>query len=353
MSDVILFSYPALESPHQSSPVSETETNSQEQLTHGVVYNLQEQRAGGINVAKTDMIMTLAKVIIAAAWADGEVSHWEINALKDLLFHIPEISTKQWAELEIYMEAPVSPEERAELLDELQMRLSSRAEKRLALETLDELLKADGEITPEESEVAAEIRQAIEGASTGLFGAIDRMLSGPAKRRAEDAAAREAGLDDFMRNKVYYRLQQKLGAENSSLDLPDAALRKLSLAGGLMARVAYVDREVTEEEISTMQAALMEHWGIDEQSAAMVAEIATSSAAKDLDLFRLVREFFGATKSDERPRFLRVLFAVAAADGFVTTPETEEIRNISQLLKLTHKQFIEAKRSIPRELRAS
>ena len=304
-------------------------------------------------MANEEMILTLAKVIIAAAWADGKVGHEEINALKDLLFNLRGINAKQWAELEIYLEAPITPEERAKLLDELQVCLSSRAEKRMAIEALDTLIKADGDITPEEAEVAAEIRQAIESAFTGLIGAMDRMLSGPARRRAQDAAAREAGLEDFMRNKVYYRLQQKLDAENSSLDLPDATLRKLSLAGGLMARVAYVDRDVTEEENDAMQAALMEHWDIDAQQAAMVAEIATSSAAKDLDLFRLAREFFAITRAEERPHFLRVLFAVAAADGFVTTPETEEIRNISQLLKLTHKQFIEAKLSIPRELRAS
>lgn len=304
-------------------------------------------------MANVEMILTLAKVIIAAAWADGKVDHEEINALKDLLFHLREINAKQWAELEIYMEAPITAEERVMLLDELQVRLSSHAEKRMALEALDALILANGEITPEEAEVADEIRHAIESAPTGLFGAMDRMLSGPAKRRAEDAAAREAGLEDFMRNKVYYRLQQKLGAENNSLDLPDATLRKLSLAGGLMARVAYVDRDVTEEENSAMQAALMEHWDIDAQQAAMVSEVATSSAAKDLDLFRLVREFFNATQAKERPHFLRVLFAVAAADGFVSTPETEEIRDISQLLKLTHKQFIEAKQSIPREQRAS
>ena len=31
------------------------------------------------------MMLTLAKVIIAAAWADGEMSHTEINSLKEML----------------------------------------------------------------------------------------------------------------------------------------------------------------------------------------------------------------------------------------------------------------------------
>ena len=36
-----------------------------------------------------NLIFTLAKVIIAAAWADGQVSHEEVNSLKDLLFQLP------------------------------------------------------------------------------------------------------------------------------------------------------------------------------------------------------------------------------------------------------------------------
>jgi tellurite resistance protein len=47
------------------------------------------------------------------------------------------------------------------------------------------------------------------------------------------------------------------------------------------------------------------------------------------------------------------LFAVAAADGGVSNDEIEEIRGISNSLKLTHKEFIDAKLRIPREIRES
>jgi hypothetical protein len=42
---------------------------------------------------------------------------------------------------------------------------------------------------------------------------------------------------------------------------------------------------------------------------------------------------------------------VAAGDGSVSFQETEEIRTISTVLKLTHQQFIAAKLKIPLELR--
>lgn len=40
-------------------------------------------------------------------------------------------------------------------------------------------------------------------------------------------------------------------------------------------------------------------------------------------------------------------------DGGVSNDEIEEIRTITNVLKLTHKQFIEAKLKIPRERRAN
>ena len=45
----------------------------------------------------SNLILTLSKVIISTAWADGEVSHEEINSLKDLLFRLPNITGREWA----------------------------------------------------------------------------------------------------------------------------------------------------------------------------------------------------------------------------------------------------------------
>jgi len=82
-----------------------------------------------------------------------------------------------------------------------------------------------------------------------------------------------------------------------------------------------------------------------------VAEIAFSELAKGMDYYRLSREFFKLTTEEERVRFLDVLFAVAAGDGGVSYLETEEIRAIANVQKLTHKQFIDAKLKVPEDKR--
>jgi len=148
-------------------------------------------------------------------------------------------------------------------------------------------------------------------------------------------------------------VRQRLNLGGVDLDIPEADLRKLSLAGGLMARVAHVDREVTEDEFDMMVNALQTGWDILREAAAFVAEIAVSKVGAELDYFRLTRQFSTSTTEDERVRFLDVLFAVADADGRVSHEEIEEIRRIARSLNLTHKQFIGAKLKIPRERRAS
>jgi uncharacterized tellurite resistance protein B-like protein len=308
-----------------------------------------------------NLILTLAKVIIAAAWADGEMTLEEINSLKDLLFQLPhaggtQLTGREWAMLDMYIESPVGAAERARLLEQLQAALRRPKDRALALSALEDLIQADGVVTDEERAVAEEIKSAIEAVDVGVIGQLGRLIRGTVQRRSQvvaNAPNREEYFEDFIKNKVYYAVRQRLNLGEVDLDIPEADLRKLSLAGGLMARVAHVDREVTEGEFDTMVNALQGSWDITREAAAFVAEVAVSAVSADLDYFRLTRQFSTSTTEDERVRFLDVLFAVADADGRVSYDEIEEIRRIAKSLNLTHKQFIGAKLTIPRERRAN
>jgi uncharacterized tellurite resistance protein B-like protein len=295
---------------------------------------------------ETNLILTLAKVIIAAAWANGEVAHDEVNSLKDLLFNLRDLTARDWAELEIYLDSPIHTDERKRLLAELQAAITSPRDKALALMALNEVIEADGEVTEEERAVAQEIEAAIEAVDVSIFGQMGRLMRGPLQRRQQAFAEphnRELYMEDFIRNRIYFQVRRRLDLGDAELDLPQKDIRKLSLAGGLMARVAHVDREVKESEFSAMVDALQKDWSLSREAAAFVTEIALSEFGADLDHYRLNREFFNATSRQERARFLDALFAVAKADGEISHQEIEEIRLISHGLKLTHQQFIQAK----------
>lgn len=303
-------------------------------------------------MADNDLILALGKVIIAAAWSDGAISEDEETCLKDLLWRLPALHAQQWHELEIYLDSPVDAAERERLVAELSQLVNSPEQRDLAFSTLEEMVNADGTLTPGEQDVVAEIKSGLEKADVGLWGSLSRMLIGRRTQATAGAPNREAYLNDFVRNRVYYNLRQHLQAENIDWHISDAELRRLGLAGGLLALVARVSPDVAEAEKAMMVGALQRAWSLAPESAQFVVEIALADGEK-LDLYRLVRELAEVTTEEERRAFLDVVFAVAAADGQASFEEIEEIRLIAQGLKLSHQEFIEAKLKLPRASRAA
>jgi uncharacterized tellurite resistance protein B-like protein len=302
-------------------------------------------------VSDEQLILTLAKVLIAAAWADGELSDDEVNSMKDLLFHLPQLSARQWASLSMYIETPVGEAERGRLVEDLRYAIRTTRDKELALSALDDMLKADGQMTDQEAEAISEIRTAIESADIGLFSGLVKGMAGRRSQAVANAPNRELYLDDYVKNKVYYGIRRRLDMGEAELDLDDDTLRNLSMAGGMMAQIARVNPQISDAELATMVDALQTYWHLTADQSAFVAGVAISEDASQFDRYRLARDFASACTYEERAEFLDVLFAVASADGTTSYEEIEEIRQIAGSLKLAHKQFIEAKLKVPRDQR--
>lgn len=315
-------------------------------------------------MSNRNLIYSLAKVIIAAAWADGEIAHEERNSLKDLLYRLPQIgqdggiqlTTREWQTLEMYMHSPIEPEERTRLVEELQIATRTFDDKKLIFDALNQMATADGEIDDAEKAVISDIKASINDVNTHVFNQMGKLVGFAMQRRSKatkNSFNRERYLDDFIKNKVYYAASRRMQRESFSLDLSDKQLRKLSLAGGLMAKVAHVDLEITEEEFDKIVDVLREKWRVDEKTAVFIAEVAASEVADHLDHHRTVRQFGLMCTPKEKAQFVELLFAIADADGFVSNEEIEEIRTIASSMNVLHKEFISAKLTIPSERRAS
>jgi uncharacterized tellurite resistance protein B-like protein len=303
-------------------------------------------------MADRKFIMDLAKLLIAAAWADGELQNEEINSLKDLLFNLEQITGDEWADLDVYMDSPVTAQERQELLSQVLSDIRSEEDKILVATTLEKLFEADGKVTDEEKAALEEIESAVSTVDTGLFSGLSKLLKGAVNRRNENyraAATREGRVDDYVENTIYYQIKSDMQKKGMDIDLPEQKLRKLCLAVGLLARISAVDDEISEEEKQTIRKVLSTEWNLSEREADLVARISCDRTLKGLDYFRLSRGFFECTDIYERRRFLKCLFKIANASHKTSYDETEEIRRIANSLKLSHKDFIEAKLSIPDE----
>jgi uncharacterized tellurite resistance protein B-like protein len=297
-------------------------------------------------------VLELGKLVIAAAWIDGTLETDELNSLKDLVFSLPGVTGEDWAELEMYVDARVGDEERERLLRGVLDRVRTEEEKTLALDALRRLVESDGRVTEAEASLLEEVRGALEHKSTGLLPSLASLVGNLVDRRENRyraAANRESRLDDYLRNTVYFQLVSEMEARGKPIDLPEKDVRRLCLAAGLMAQVAWIDEEISDEEKQAIRRSLTEAWGLSREEAELVSEISVNRAVKGLDYYRLTRSFFEVTRPEERRRFLETLFRVANASHKTSNREIEEIRRIAESLKLTNREFVQAKLSVPSE----
>ena len=308
-------------------------------------------------MATRDFILDLGKLMIGIAWIDGRLEQDEINALKELLFLLPDISGEDWMQLEIYMTHAVSDAERRDLLDRVLAGIRSSRDKQLVLETLEKLVAGDGDgrgaggDVPRgvpESAFIEDIRQDIEGRSTGLLGHLTAPLRQTLKRKA-GRGAREDRIEDFIKNTIYFQLTSELEQQGRTLSIPETEARKICLAAGLMAHVAWVDNEVCHREREAMSLALRELWNVPDDEARLITEMSQARIMHGLDLVRLTSGFCHHTTIEERKAFLRCLFAIANAAEDTSHAEIEAIRQIAKSFELAHQEFIEAKLTIPRQ----
>ena len=298
-----------------------------------------------------EFIMDLARLTVAAAWADGELADDEIHALKDLLFGLDHVSEDDWKVLEMYMEHPVTKEEADELLQRVVEGITNKEHKALVIRTLTALFEADGEVTPEEATFLREIEGAVWGANTGVLGLFSKAMKsavGRRQARAKATALRETNLEDYVENTIYYRFQRKQEETGVESSLADSELRKLCLAAGLMARVAHVDDEISENERDAMAAIVAESWGISSEVAGLIAGLTSEEATRQLDFSRIGYNYFCCTTHEERQQFLVTLFRIANSCQGTSHDEIEEIRQIASVLKLSHEDFIAAKLTVSR-----
>jgi len=283
-----------------------------------------------------DLIMALAKVIIAVAWADHELDEEEIESLKDVVHHLgstfdmgSQLSGHEWAQLQMYMESPVDQEELDQLVINLQNAIRNADEKELVLTSLDNIVKSDGEVTEEEQVVLDEIKASIDQVGTGVgrLGWAVRKSMGRRSKKAQSTVT----------------LGSSVVGADGELDMSDEDLRRLVLAAGLMARVAYVDREVLEEEQQLMEDVMKAYWKASPDEASFVAKVVIDEGTANVDQVRLLREFTEVYDQFERANFLEVLFGVAKSDGEISIEEDREIEKICRGIGLLNKEFVDAK----------
>jgi uncharacterized tellurite resistance protein B-like protein len=124
--------------------------------------------------------------------------------------------------------------------------------------------------------------------------------------------------------------------------LPPDRASWLAAFAFVLARVANADLRITESETDAMQTLVAEVAGIRSDEAALAVEIAKSQQRLlgGTENYVVTREFRELSDRAQRTRLLECLFAVAAADGTISSEESTEIAKIADELGFTRAEMI-------------
>lgn len=122
--------------------------------------------------------------------------------------------------------------------------------------------------------------------------------------------------------------------------LDPAQARYLAAFAYVLARVAHADLRIVESETEEMQRIVVSLASLSEEEAALVVEIAKSQARLlgGTENYVVTREYRRLSSREQRGRMLRCLYAVAAADGTISTVESAEISAVAEELGFTRQE---------------
>jgi uncharacterized tellurite resistance protein B-like protein len=119
--------------------------------------------------------------------------------------------------------------------------------------------------------------------------------------------------------------------------LPAEQARYLASFAYVLARVAHADFKIDESEVAEMERVVKALAHLSEAEAALVVQIAKSQAQHlgGTENYVVTRQFRQSTTKEQRGELLECIYAVAAADGTITSDEQSEIMQIAEELGFT------------------
>ena len=154
-----------------------------------------------------------------------------------------------------------------------------------------------------------------------------------------------AGFLDRVRENVISSVWKEKTDESKVKDIDD----KIAL-GVLLWIVAEADEKFLPEEREKIKEVLTMYSKIPEGDISTVLASIEEAAKERIDLYRFTHEVSENLPYDVKTSIVENLFRVACVDKDLDHKEHEAIRKISGLFQMAHKDFIDAKVKIKKEL---
>lgn len=123
--------------------------------------------------------------------------------------------------------------------------------------------------------------------------------------------------------------------------LPPDRARYVAAFAVVLSRVAHADLHIDARERKKIAQVLVDLGHLAPGEAAIVAEIATaqSHSSGGTEHFLATRELAAMADREQRAELLECLFAVAAADGSISTREENQVRQVASELGFSHREL--------------
>lgn len=119
----------------------------------------------------------------------------------------------------------------------------------------------------------------------------------------------------------------------------------------LFLEMAKIDGEFTDAEMATILSILKEKYGLSDEYADAIIEEADRELAESVDDWRFAQLINENYTSEEKVEIIELLWRIIYLDGKLDQHENYLIHKVSNLLRLPHKELIDAKLKVLESVR--
>jgi uncharacterized tellurite resistance protein B-like protein len=140
-------------------------------------------------------------------------------------------------------------------------------------------------------------------------------------------------------------------AKDSGADREEEKSHDIRVATcALFLEMANIDGEFSESEKENIICTLKENYDLSDEHAAALLEASNGELKGSIDLWQFTNRINQNYSMDEKLRIIETVWEIAYADRRLDKHEDYLVHKLAKLLRLTHKQLIDAKLKVIRQL---
>jgi len=138
-------------------------------------------------------------------------------------------------------------------------------------------------------------------------------------------------------------LKSLIGSKESAIE-PGRRFQRIQLATcALLLEMAHTDEEFSPAEHALIEDLLENRFNLPPEAIRELMELAQGERQNSLDLYHFARDINENFSIDEKVELLESLWRLVYADGLLDKYEEYLMRQLTKLLRLSHRQMIDAK----------